>query len=77
MWGRQRVIRQRGITHSERAAVSHPFSTFTGHYVSLIKSHSNCWLFFDDESVDGITESQIQTTFGSTQEFGTGNMDHG
>jgi len=26
-----------------------------GHYVSLIKSHNN-WLFFDDESVDGITE---------------------
>ena len=48
----------------------------SGHYVSLIKSHSS-WLFFDDETVDGITESQIQSTFGSTQEYGSSNMDHG
>ena len=44
--------------------------------MSLIKSHSS-WLFFDDETVDGITESQIQSTFGSTQEYGSSNMDHG
>lgn len=47
-----------------------------GHYVSLIKSHSH-WLFFDDENVETITESQVQTTFGSTQEYGNNNMDHG
>jgi hypothetical protein len=47
-----------------------------GHYVSLIKSHNN-WLFFDDDSVDGISESQIQSTFGSTQEYNSSNTDHG
>lgn len=47
-----------------------------GHYVSLIKTHNN-WLFFDDENVESITESQVQSTFGSTQEFGSNNMDHG
>lgn len=47
-----------------------------GHYVSLIKSHNN-WVFFDDENVDSITESQVQTTFGSTQEYSNTNMDHG
>jgi ubiquitin carboxyl-terminal hydrolase 12/46 len=44
--------------------------------VSLIKSHNN-WVFFDDENVDSITESQVQTTFGSTQEYSNTNMDHG
>lgn len=29
-----------------------------GHYVSLIKSGTS-WLFFDDESVESITESQV------------------
>lgn len=58
-------------------AVQQVFTCCTaGHYVSLIKSHSS-WLFFDDESVDSITESQVQSTFGSTQEYGSGNMDHG
>ncbi|MEW5306345.1 MAG: hypothetical protein WDW36_008814 [Sanguina aurantia] len=49
-----------------------------GHYVSLIKSHDN-WLFFDDDSVDMITESQVHSTFGSTQEAAAGmaSMDHG
>lgn len=47
-----------------------------GHYVSLIKSHAS-WLFFDDENVESITESQVQSTFGSTQEYGGNNMDHG
>lgn len=46
-----------------------------GHYVSLIKSHNN-WLFFDDENVESISESQVQSTFGSTQEY-SNNMDHG
>ncbi|KAF5832492.1 hypothetical protein DUNSADRAFT_11592 [Dunaliella salina] len=47
-----------------------------GHYVSLIKSHAS-WLFFDDENVETITESQVQSTFGSTQEYGNSNTDHG
>mmetsp|Transcript_26252 Transcript_26252/g.67522 ORF Transcript_26252/g.67522 Transcript_26252/m.67522 type:complete len:353 (+) Transcript_26252:415-1473(+) len=46
-----------------------------GHYVSLVKSFSN-WLFFDDENVEPVTESMVQTTFGSTTEFGN-NTDHG
>mmetsp|Transcript_1105 Transcript_1105/g.2404 ORF Transcript_1105/g.2404 Transcript_1105/m.2404 type:complete len:354 (-) Transcript_1105:746-1807(-) len=47
-----------------------------GHYVSLIKSHGN-WLYFDDDNVESITESQVQSTFGSTQEYSNSNMDHG
>ncbi|KAK4491213.1 hypothetical protein RD792_001946 [Penstemon davidsonii] len=46
-----------------------------GHYVSLVKSH-NHWLFFDDENVDMIDESAIQTFFGSAQEYSS-NTDHG
>ncbi|XP_010926298.1 ubiquitin carboxyl-terminal hydrolase 4 [Elaeis guineensis] len=46
-----------------------------GHYVSLVKSH-NHWLFFDDENVEMIDESIIQTFFGSTQEYSS-NTDHG
>ncbi|XP_051140793.1 ubiquitin carboxyl-terminal hydrolase 3 [Andrographis paniculata] len=46
-----------------------------GHYVSLVKSH-NHWLFFDDENVEMIDESAVQTFFGSTQEFSS-NTDHG
>ncbi|KAL7119384.1 hypothetical protein ACP275_02G060100 [Erythranthe tilingii] len=46
-----------------------------GHYVSLVKSH-NHWLFFDDENVEIIDESAIQTFFGSAQEYST-NTDHG
>lgn len=37
-----------------------------GHYVSLIKS-KNTWLFFDDDTVDIISESTVAATFGSTQ----------
>ncbi|CAN4075675.1 unnamed protein product [Withania somnifera] len=37
-----------------------------GHYVSLVKSH-NLWLFFDDENVEMIDESAVQTFFGSAQ----------
>ncbi|PNW81539.1 hypothetical protein CHLRE_06g250750v5 [Chlamydomonas reinhardtii] len=47
-----------------------------GHYVSLIKSGSQ-WMFFDDETVELITESQVQSTFGSTSDYGQNNMDHG
>ncbi|EPS66070.1 hypothetical protein M569_08707, partial [Genlisea aurea] len=39
-----------------------------GHYVSLVKSH-NHWLFFDDENVEMIDESAVQTFFGSPQEY--------
>jgi ubiquitin carboxyl-terminal hydrolase 12/46 len=46
-----------------------------GHYISLIKSHSN-WLFFDDETVDMVDESNLTTFFGSAQEY-PGNTDHG
>ncbi|GAU19110.1 hypothetical protein TSUD_79330 [Trifolium subterraneum] len=46
-----------------------------GHYVSLVKSH-NHWLFFDDENVEMIDESAVQTFFGSPQEYST-NTDHG
>jgi ubiquitin carboxyl-terminal hydrolase 12/46 len=46
-----------------------------GHYVSLVKSH-NHWLFFDDENVEIIDESIVQTFFGSTQEY-SNNTDHG
>ncbi|KAJ0987342.1 hypothetical protein J5N97_005698 [Dioscorea zingiberensis] len=46
-----------------------------GHYVSLVKSHGH-WLFFDDDNVDMIDESTVQTFFGSAQES-TSNTDHG
>ncbi|XP_039069780.1 ubiquitin carboxyl-terminal hydrolase 3-like isoform X1 [Hibiscus syriacus] len=46
-----------------------------GHYVSLVKSH-NHWLFFDDENVEMIDESAVQTFFGSAQEY-SNNTDHG
>ncbi|PIN10990.1 Ubiquitin-specific protease [Handroanthus impetiginosus] len=46
-----------------------------GHYISLVKSH-NHWLLFDDENVEIIDESAIQTFFGSAQEY-SNNTDHG
>ncbi|WOL02746.1 hypothetical protein Cni_G11465 [Canna indica] len=46
-----------------------------GHYVSLVKSH-NHWLCFDDETVEMVDESSVQTFFGSAQEF-SNNTDHG
>lgn len=46
-----------------------------GHYVCLVKSH-NHWLFFDDENVEMIDESFVQTFFGSAQEYSS-NTDHG
>ena len=47
-----------------------------GHYVSFVKSHDK-WLFFDDESVEAISESLVQTAFGSPQEYNSSSMDHG
>ncbi|KAK8950801.1 Ubiquitin carboxyl-terminal hydrolase 3 [Platanthera zijinensis] len=46
-----------------------------GHYISLVKSH-NHWLFFDDENVEMMDESNVQTFFGSAQEYSS-NTDHG
>lgn len=46
-----------------------------GHYVSLVKSH-NHWLCFDDENVEMIEESMMQSFFGSAQEYSS-NTDHG
>jgi len=38
-----------------------------GHYVALVKSGGK-WLCFDDEAVHGVTEGQVKSTFGHTQE---------
>mmetsp|Transcript_6168 Transcript_6168/g.11850 ORF Transcript_6168/g.11850 Transcript_6168/m.11850 type:complete len:357 (-) Transcript_6168:38-1108(-) len=46
-----------------------------GHYVSLVKSHKS-WFFYDDERVESITETQVQSTFGSPSES-NGSLDHG
>ncbi|GFY91378.1 ubiquitin-specific protease 3 [Actinidia rufa] len=46
-----------------------------GHYISLVKSH-NHWLFFDDDSVEMIDESTMQTFFGSPHELSS-NTDNG
>jgi len=42
-----------------------------GHYVALVKIHQQ-WFLFDDDTVEGIQESQIHDCFGSSQE-GSGN----
>jgi len=42
-----------------------------GHYVCLVKIHRQ-WFLFDDETVEGIDDSQLHTCFGSAQE-GSGN----
>ncbi|XP_020083121.1 ubiquitin carboxyl-terminal hydrolase 3-like [Ananas comosus] len=39
-----------------------------GHHVSAVKSHSH-WLFLDDENVDMMDESILQSFFGSAQEL--------
>jgi ubiquitin carboxyl-terminal hydrolase 12/46 len=46
-----------------------------GHYVSQIKS-SDHWLCFDDDNVEKIQESSLQTFYGSSREY-SGNTDHG
>mmetsp|Transcript_7748 Transcript_7748/g.14597 ORF Transcript_7748/g.14597 Transcript_7748/m.14597 type:complete len:353 (-) Transcript_7748:250-1308(-) len=46
-----------------------------GHYVSLVNCH-NHWLYFDDDSVDQIDESYVQSYFGSAQE-NVANTEHG
>ncbi|CAG9464942.1 unnamed protein product [Pedinophyceae sp. YPF-701] len=47
---------------------------YHGHYVTLIKSHDQ-WLFFDDESVNPVSEDAVWNTFGSSSEAG-GRNDH-
>lgn len=51
-------------------------TAFVGHYVSFVKSHDK-WLFFDDESVEAISDAMVQTAFGSPQEYSSSSMDHG
>ena len=68
VWGRHAAIPHPPLVHV-------PPPPPTGHYVSLIKSGPQ-WLFFDDENVEPITESQVQSTFGSTSDYNN-NMDHG
>jgi ubiquitin carboxyl-terminal hydrolase 12/46 len=46
-----------------------------GHYVALVNSHGH-WLYFDDDSVDQIEESFVQSYFGSAQE-NLSNTEHG
>lgn len=53
-----------------------------GHYVALVKSAGK-WVCFDDEVVHGVTEAQVQSTFGHTQQpvvradgAGNGHVDH-
>lgn len=46
-----------------------------GHYVAMIKSHDH-WLSFDDDNVEMIPESTLQTFYGSYHEY-SGNTDHG
>ena len=57
-----------------------PFLSFShppnhGHCICLVKSH-NHWLFFDDENVEVMDESLVQSYFGSSQEL-SNNTDHG
>lgn len=74
--GRERLGLAMAVVGWDSQVCCHRAAHHAGHYVSLIKSH-NTWLFFDDEGVDSITEQQVQSTFGSTQEYGAPNMDHG
>ncbi|GJM85328.1 hypothetical protein PR202_ga01769 [Eleusine coracana subsp. coracana] len=46
-----------------------------GHYVAKIKSHDH-WLSFDDDNVEMIPESTLQTFYGSSREYSS-NTDHG
>uniref|UniRef100_A0ACD5Z0T4 Uncharacterized protein n=1 Tax=Avena sativa TaxID=4498 RepID=A0ACD5Z0T4_AVESA len=46
-----------------------------GHYVCQIKSCDH-WLCFDDDNVEKIQESTLQTFYGSSREY-SGNTDHG
>jgi ubiquitin carboxyl-terminal hydrolase 12/46 len=46
-----------------------------GHYVAKIKSHDH-WLSLDDDNVEMIPESTLQTFYGSSREYSS-NTDHG
>ena len=64
-------------TTDDAADADVPFSLFAvvvhvgsgmnhGHYVCLVKIHAQ-WFLFDDETVEGIDDSQLHTCFGSSQ----------
>lgn len=40
-----------------------------GHYVALVRTPSGQWVCFDDEQVNAVTESQVQSVFGHTQDW--------
>jgi hypothetical protein len=40
-----------------------------GHYVALVRTPSGQWVCFDDEQVNAITEAQVQSVFGHTQDW--------
>lgn len=40
-----------------------------GHYVALVRTPSGQWVCFDDEQVNAITDSQVQSVFGHTQDW--------
>mmetsp|Transcript_14579 Transcript_14579/g.29157 ORF Transcript_14579/g.29157 Transcript_14579/m.29157 type:complete len:371 (-) Transcript_14579:8-1120(-) len=44
--------------------------THHGHYVCLTRIHEQ-WFLFDDDSVEGIEDSQLHACFGSSQEGGS------
>eukprot|EP00958_Prasinococcus_capsulatus_P024550 scaffold3851_cov387-Prasinococcus_capsulatus_cf.AAC.7 len=46
-----------------------------GHYVCMVKSYDH-WISFDDETVEPIEESQLQSFFGSTNDH-SGDTEHG
>ena len=45
-----------------------PAALSAGHYIANIKVHGQ-WLTFDDEEVRPSDEAQVQTCFGSSQEY--------
>ncbi|GAB4813530.1 hypothetical protein N2152v2_000576 [Parachlorella kessleri] len=42
-----------------------------GHYVAIVKSHGQ-WICFDDDQVIAVTEAQVQSVFGHTQDGAPG-----
>ncbi|KAI3437589.1 hypothetical protein D9Q98_000042 [Chlorella vulgaris] len=40
-----------------------------GHYVALVRTPCGQWVCFDDEQVNAITEAQVQSVFGHTQDW--------
>ncbi|PSC77008.1 Ubiquitin carboxyl-terminal hydrolase 3 [Micractinium conductrix] len=40
-----------------------------GHYVALVRTPGGQWVCFDDEQVNAVTEAQVQSVFGHTQDW--------